>query len=68
VLITVNGRARALPGPVTVADAAATVGVAPGDRGVAAALDGAVVPRAEWTTTPVPAGAAVEVVRAAAGG
>jgi sulfur carrier protein len=68
VLITVNGRAHELPGPVTVAAAAAAVGVTSVDRGVAAALDGAVVPRAEWATTPVPAGAAIEVVRAAAGG
>jgi sulfur carrier protein len=37
-------------------------------RGVAVALNGAVVPRAEWERTPLRAGDAVEVVRARQGG
>jgi len=35
---------------------------------VAVAVDGAVVPRSAWGTTVVAAGAAVEIVTAAAGG
>jgi sulfur carrier protein len=38
------------------------------EPGVAAALDGDVVPRERWDSTPLRDGAAVEVVRAAAGG
>jgi sulfur carrier protein len=37
-------------------------------RGVAVALNGAVVPRAEWDRTPLNAGDAVEIVRARQGG
>lgn len=66
--VTINGREHDLPPRATVADAALAVGVGPGDRGVAAALDGAVVARTAWASTPVGPGAAIEVVRAAAGG
>src|SRR5690606_28889300 len=38
------------------------------DRGVAVAVGGEVVPKAEWATTVLADGATVEVVRAAAGG
>lgn len=37
-------------------------------RGVAVALNGAVVPRAQWDSTPLKAGDAVEIVRARQGG
>lgn len=37
-------------------------------RGVAVALNGAVVPRGEWDRTPLNAGDAVEIVRARQGG
>ncbi len=37
-------------------------------RGVAVALDGEVVRRSSWTSTPVPDGVAVEIVTAVAGG
>ena len=40
----------------------------PSPRGVAVAVDGEVVPRSAWERTVVPAGAAVEIVTAAAGG
>ena len=39
-----------------------------GPTGVAAALDEAIVPRGLWASTPVPAGASVEVVTAVQGG
>jgi sulfur carrier protein len=42
---------------------------APADgRGVAAALDGQVVPRGEWASTPVREGQQVEVLHAVQGG
>ena len=66
--VALNGTERDLAEGATVADAAALVGVRAGDRGVAAALDGEVVPTGRWEETPVHEGARVEVVRAAAGG
>ncbi len=66
--VIVNGTDAELPAGATVADAAETRGVTPADRGVAVAVDGEVVPKAEWGTTALADGAAVEVVRAAAGG
>lgn len=66
--VTVNGAGRDLDEGATVADAAALVGVRPGDPGVAVALDDHVVPTAGWTTTRVREGARVEIVRATAGG
>jgi sulfur carrier protein len=37
-------------------------------KGIAVALNGAVVPRAEWATTQLKAGDSVEIVRARQGG
>jgi sulfur carrier protein len=37
-------------------------------RGIAVALNGAVVPRAAWRATPLKAGDSVEIVRARQGG
>jgi sulfur carrier protein len=68
VRVALNGDVRELPAGATVADAAALVGVGAGDRGVAAAVDGEVVPRERWGETPVSPGARLEIVRAAAGG
>jgi sulfur carrier protein len=39
-----------------------------GQRGIAVALNGAVVPRAAWPQTPLRAGDSVEIVRARQGG
>ena len=39
-----------------------------GQKGIAVALNGAVVPRAEWAATPLKAGDSVEIVRARQGG
>jgi sulfur carrier protein len=68
VRVSVNGREREVPAPLSVAAAAGLAGVAPDERGVAVAVDGRVVPRAEWEGAEVPEGAAVEVVRAVVGG
>jgi sulfur carrier protein len=39
-----------------------------GQKGIAVALNGAVVPRAEWPATSLKAGDSVEIVRARQGG
>jgi sulfur carrier protein len=48
--------------------AAPVAGAACAPTGVAVALDDAIVPRGLWASTPVPAGARVEVVTAVQGG
>jgi sulfur carrier protein len=63
----VNGEAREVPDSATLAEV-----VAPGEtstpRGVAVAVDGNVVPRAEHATTRLSDGARIEVVTAVQGG
>jgi sulfur carrier protein len=66
--VLVNGEAVELSGGSTLADAVAAVYAAPEGRGVAAALDGAVIPRAEWARTELEDGARVELVVAVQGG
>jgi len=65
-MITVNGEHwHADPG-LTVADVVARLTDEP--RGIAVALDGAVVPRAKWAATEIPDQAQVEVLTAVQGG
>jgi sulfur carrier protein len=66
VTLTVNGDAREVPPGTTLADLVAQL--VPSARGVAAALDGEVVPRRAWPGTPLADGAVVEVVTAVQGG
>ena len=68
VSVTVNGDARELPDGATVASVVASLPNAPEGRGVAVAVDGEVVPRAEWPNTELHEGATVEVVVAVQGG
>jgi sulfur carrier protein len=66
--IWVNGHASELQPGASLADAIGVL-VAPLDgRGVAAAVDGEVVPRAEWNETELADGQRVEVVQAVQGG
>jgi len=65
-VIVLNGEQRPLDAPVTVAVLLEAIGC--GTRGVAVALNGEVVPRAEWGARLVRAGDRVEVLRAAQGG
>ncbi|MCP2247916.1 sulfur carrier protein ThiS [Lentzea rhizosphaerae] len=62
----VNGTSRDLAEGTSIAAVVALVG-APA-KGVAVALDGAVVPRALWEKTIVPDGGVVEVLTAVQGG
>ena len=65
--VKVNGVDEPLTAP-TVAALLAERDVQIGGRGVAVALNGAVVPRAQWATTTLNAGDVVEIVRAMQGG
>jgi sulfur carrier protein len=65
-VVTVNGEPRELPGNATVASL--VKGLSAPSRGVAVAVDGEVVPRGEWTGTPLRDGVRVEVVAAIQGG
>ena len=65
--VELNGSPVELEHGATVADAVDAAG-ADSDRGVAAAVDGEVVPRSEWATTRLAEGQRVEVLRAAQGG
>ncbi len=67
-IVELNGRAAELPDGATVADAVEAVGVNGETRGVAVAVDGEVVRRADWVTVPLADRQAVEVVRAVQGG
>jgi sulfur carrier protein len=66
--VTINGNQRELPDGATVATVVASLHNAPEGRGVAVAVGGEVVPRAQWSRTPLRDGANVEVLVAVQGG
>jgi sulfur carrier protein len=66
--VTLNGRPRELPRDATVEAAVREAGAPEAGRGVAVAVDGAVVPRGEWRRTRLHEGQQVEVLRAVQGG
>jgi thiazole synthase len=66
--IELNGEPAELAETATLVEAALAAGAPESRRGVAIALDGEVVPRSEWGTTPLREGAAVEVLAAIQGG
>ena len=66
-MLTVNGVNEPLEA-VTVAALLAAREIAPDGRGVAVAVNGALVRRADWATTALRAGDTVEIVRAMQGG
>lgn len=68
VSVTINGEQRELSAPATVASLIASLQNAPDGRGVAVAVEGEVVPRAQWPSTELHDGANVEVVAAVQGG
>jgi thiazole synthase len=65
--IELNGEPHEMTDGSCLADAARTAG-AEGAHGVAVALDGEVVPHAEWAATPLAEGSKVEVLAAIQGG
>jgi sulfur carrier protein len=66
--VWVNGEERELPPGATVAEAVQASGAPADGRGVAAAVDGEVVPRERWPGTALEDGQRVEVVHAVQGG
>jgi sulfur carrier protein len=67
-IIELNGRSVELPVGATVADAVIEAGADGDSRGVAVAVDGEVIRRAEWEKTKLRSDQNVEVVRAVQGG
>jgi len=65
--IRINGQDETLSVP-TLAALLEEKAVDTGQRGIAVALNGAVVPRGAWKETPLRAGDTVEIVRARQGG
>jgi sulfur carrier protein len=68
VALQVNGETLEVASGATIADVVAALLDDDDPKGVAVAVDRAVVPRSEWATTPVRTGSLIEVVSAAAGG
>jgi sulfur carrier protein len=68
VIVELNGNRAELSEDATVADAVRELGVDGESRGVAVAVDGDVIRRAEWDQAALREGQAVEVVRAVQGG
>jgi sulfur carrier protein len=67
-VILVNGDELELRAGERVVAVLERLGLAPGARGVAVAVDGEVLPRARWETFEIPDGARVEVLTAMQGG
>jgi len=65
--IRVNGADQPLPG-ARVVDLMQALGIDPGRRGVAVAINGTVTPRARWTETLLAGGEEIEIVRPLQGG
>ena len=68
VQVTVNGDRQELPDGATVASVVADLHNAHQGRGIAVAVEGEVVPRAQWPSTELRNGASLEVVVAVQGG
>lgn len=68
IVVVLNGEERELSDDATVASVVALLGVAPGARGIAVAVDREVVPRGAWEETALTPGARVEVLTAIQGG
>ena len=66
--IRVNGESEPFAAPKTLEALLAEKTVDAGQRGIAVALNGAVVPRAAWPATRLNPGDSVEIVRARQGG
>ena len=67
-MITLNGRECDVAAGDTVAAVLARLELAPDARGVAVAVDGEVVPRAEWPTYEIRDGQVIELITAVQGG
>jgi sulfur carrier protein len=68
IAVRVNGAEVAVPTGATVAEIVGATGIGPESRGIAVALDGEVVRRADWALTVVRDGQRIEVLTAVQGG
>ena len=66
--VSLNGRETELEGSATVADAVIALGHDARGRGLAAAVNGEVVPRSRWVERPLAEGDRIEVLTAVGGG
>ncbi len=66
--LTLNGEPRRLPAGATLAIAVREAGADAGERGIAVALDGEVVPQRLWNERALCDGQRIEVVQAVQGG
>jgi sulfur carrier protein len=66
--VWLNGEERDLAPGTTLAAAVEATGAEPQKRGIAVAVDGEVVPRAEWDQIELADGQRIEVVQAVQGG
>lgn len=66
--VLLNGELHELEDGANVSDAVAATGAEAEGRGVAAAVDGEVVPRGRWTSTQLEEGQRIEVLQAVQGG
>ena len=66
--VVVNGDDRVVDAGATIADLVAQLGHRPSGPGVAAALNGEVVRRVEWPSTPLGEGDRLEILAATQGG
>ena len=66
--VELNGEVVSLPDGATVSTAIEASGAAAGQRGVAVAVEGEVVPRSEWSRTSLSDGQKIEVLAAIQGG
>ena len=68
ITICLNGHEHPLDAGITVAQLLVSLGLDPQRRGLAVAMNGALVPRRAWPETTLTAGAEVEVVQPLQGG
>jgi sulfur carrier protein len=66
--VLLNGEESELRAGATLCDAVVATGASADGRGQAVAVDGEVVPRAQWEATAVSEGQRIEVVQAVQGG
>jgi len=67
-VVSVNGDSMTVPPGSTIMDVVVRLIEGAEPKGIAVAVDRDVIPRSEWSTTPVRSGAPIEIVTAAAGG
>ena len=67
-MIVLNGEPHEAPAGTTLAALIVAAGIEPDRSGIAVAVDGEVVPRSAWETTPIADGTRIEILQAVAGG